>query len=614
MTIVFIVLTVQCLLGAFDNLWHHELSEDLPHLPAARAELGLHTIREFLYAVIFSGIAWLRWEGVWALVLVTLLGVEIVVTLADFIVEDRTRRLPPLERCLHTILAINIGATLAVWVPQLREWLAAPTGLSPVGYGVWSWLMGLFGLGAFFWAVRDLWAVVQLGVPAWQRAPMRAGLTQHPRTVLVTGATGLIGRALTRALVQRGDRVIVLTRHVDRARDLLGPLVEVHDRLDAIRSSWSIDAIVNLAGESIAGGWWTAARKRRCIDSRLAVTTEVLALIDRLAVPPDVLISASAVGYYGDRGDEIVTETSDAGSNFTAELCDLWETAALGAAPRGVRVCCLRIGLVLASDGGVLRPLARATRGFAGAIMGDGRQFVSWIHRADLVRLILGALDNSGLSGALNAVAPGPVRQADFMRSLGRALGRPILATIPARALRLGLGDASDLFLGSQRVRPARVMAAGFAFDFPALDQALGDLLGPPTVPVSGRVVAYVNDRCPVCRTEMGHYRTLDQTRGGCIDFVPIDCVAGGLPECGLAAADLRRRLFVRDRRGVLWSGIDALMVLWDELPGYRRLAGIVRLPGIRHAASLAYEGACVPILAWWTGRRGVVGQNWSAP
>jgi uncharacterized protein len=601
------LLTIQSLFGAFDNLWHHELVEDLRHRPAARGELALHTMREFLYAVIFTGIAWFRWQGGWAWLFIALLGIEIVITLTDFVIEDRTRRLPAFERVLHTVLAINFGAILALLAPELGRWAAAPTALASVGYGVWSIVMTLFGLGVLVWAVCDLAAVIRLGVPVWQRRPLRRGEKPMPKTVLVTGATGFVGSAVTRALLRRGDRVVALTRDPAKARDRFGPLVEIVDSLDVIGTECRIDAIINLAGEPIADGWWSDARKDRLLGSRLAVTDAVLALIRRLERKPEVLINASAIGYYGERGDDILTEASEPQPIFMSVLCRSWEERAVRAEALGLRVCRLRIGLVLGRNGGAARPLALASRFGLGAVMGSGAQFVSWIHLADLVRLTLFALDRTDFTGPLNAVAPEPVRQADFIRRMGRAFGWRVRLQVPARLLRLGLGELSDLFLASQCVHPAAALAAGFIFRFPALDHSLADLYGTAAaVPLkNAQLTVFVNEACPVCRIEMGHYETLSRAAYRPIAFERVGLATTGLPEYGLSATDLRRRLYLRDRDGHLHSGIGAIVRLWAELPRYRRAARLARTPGIHWLLDLFYEGVCVPVLARWNGRDG---------
>ena len=473
------MLTIQGLLGAFDTLWHHEYECDLPRQPGARKELSLHATRELLYAVIFSTAAWLRWDGVWAFAFIGILASEIVITLADFVEEDRSRRLPPMERVLHTILALTYGATLALWVPELVRSIQLPTGFSLVYSGVWSWLMSLFAVGVFAWGVRDLIAVIRLGVPEWSPHPMHIGTAADPRVVLVTGATGFVGRELTRSLIARGDSVIALSRHPQRACDLFGPCVQVCGSLSEIGAHQQIDAIVNLAGAPVIG-WWTSAKRRRLIGSRLQTTEQVLDLIRRLQRKPSVLINASAIGFYGERGNELLQEDSGESTGFLSELCQRWETAAVRAESLGVRVCRLRIGLVLGKDGGVLQQLALATRFGGAAVLGNGRQWVSWIHLRDLVRVIEHAIDHEHIEGPVNAVAPAAVEQRQLMQTLALTLHRPLLLRIPALVLRSLAGEMSDLFLISQRVVPQRITESGFQFAYPKLPEALRDILGEP--------------------------------------------------------------------------------------------------------------------------------------
>jgi uncharacterized protein len=469
------LLTIQGLLGAFDTLWHHELECDLPHEPGARKELSLHSARELLYAVVFASAGWLRWEGVWAFTFVGVLTSEIVITLADFVEEDRSRRLPPMERVLHTILALTYGATLALWAPELVRSIQLPTGFSLVCFGIWSWFMSFFAVGVFAWGVRDLIAVMRLGV----RHPMHIGTTAKPRVVLVTGATGFVGRALTRALIARGDCVIALSRHPQRASDLFGPSVEVCGSLSEIGAHRQIDAIVNLAGAPVMG-WWTSAKRRRLVGSRLQTTEQVLDLIRRLQRKPSVLVNASAIGFYGQRGDELLREDGGESTGFLSALCQQWEAAAVRAEALGVRVCRLRIGLVLGSGGGVLQPLALATRFGGAAVLGNGRQWVSWIHLHDLVRVIEHVIDHKDINGAVNAVAPSAVEQRQLMQTLALALHRPLLLRIPALILRTLAGEMSDLFLISQRVVPQRITESGFQFAYPKLPEALRDILTEP--------------------------------------------------------------------------------------------------------------------------------------
>jgi uncharacterized protein (TIGR01777 family) len=605
MNIVLIMLTVQALMGGFDNLWHHELSEDLPHKPSARKELALHTGRELLYALIFASIAWVRWEGAWTFVLLGVFAVEIGLTLWDFMVEDQTRRLPKFERILHTVLAIDFGAILAVWAPELVRWATAPTGFGGADYGILSWLMTAFGIGVFLWGIRDLLAVVRLGTPQWQRHPLRAGASAAPRTILVTGATGFIGGALTRALVENGDHVIALSRSPEQAGDRFGPLVEICGDLDAIATGRRIDAIVNLAGAPLATGPWTRSRKRRFVESRLAVTGAVTRLIERLEHKPEALISGSAIGYYGDRGEAELTEASSPQDIFMSELCGRWELAAARAEQFGVRVCCLRIGLVLGKDGGALAPMLLTTRLGLGAIMGSGTQIVSWIHRDDLIRLIRFAIDEAALNGPINATAPNPVSHTAFMGALAAAVHRRIRLRLPAVMLRAAIGELSSLFLSSQRVLPQSALAAGFQFELGELADAFAEIAARPAAGEGLRATTvYLNDECPVCNAEMQLYRREATSTCRPVIFKPVSAVPNGIATCGLGNADLRRRLFVADRRGELLSGVDAFIVLWRELPRYRWAARLVALPGVYQLCSLLYDGGCVPVLAAWNRRR----------
>jgi uncharacterized protein len=363
---------------------------------------------------------------------------------------------------------------------------------------------------------------------------------------------------------------------------------------------------VNLAGENLAHGLWTASRKRRFRESRFAVTGGIVALIRRLETKPDVLISGSAIGYYGDRGNETLTESSAAQPLFMSELCRHWEERAQQAATAGVRVCRLRIGLVLGAEGGAVKPLALATRLGLGAVMGEGAQIVSWIHIDDLVRLALFTMDHGDLTGPVNAVAPNPTAQREFMRQLGRALHRRVILTVPARLLRTAMGELSSLFLTSQRVLPKAALAAGFEFGFPTIDGAFADLYAASAgaTKAAATLAVYMNEACTVCRTELEHYEQLSVEASCPIDFERIGRIGTGLPDYGLCDADLRRRLYVRDRAGALCSGIDAFAALWAELPRYRWASRLLRMPGIHSLCGLLYDGLCVPLLAAWNRRQ----------
>jgi uncharacterized protein (TIGR01777 family) len=300
--------------------------------------------------------------------------------------------------------------------------------------------------------------------------------------VLITGATGFIGSKLGHRLIERGERVTVLARNPAKAEDLFGPHATVVTDLATMSGATRIDAIVNLAGESIAGRLWTARRRALLLDSRLATTRGLLALVARLDVKPTTWINGSAIGYYGARDDDnSLEETAAAGTGFQAELCRRWEETAQQAAAHGTHVALLRLGVVLGRDGGALPALARPVRWFVGAPLGSGRQWVSWIHVDDVLALINAVLAAATLTGPLNAVAPNPVRHAELMKALAAALRRPLWPVrMPAALLRVALGELAELFVDGQRVVPARAAALGFRFRYSTIDAALAALLAPP--------------------------------------------------------------------------------------------------------------------------------------
>jgi uncharacterized protein (TIGR01777 family) len=291
---------------------------------------------------------------------------------------------------------------------------------------------------------------------------------------LITGGSGFIGSALCRSLVADGHRVTVLTRDIERARGRVPEAVFLIDRLDFAEN---IDAVVNLAGENLAGGRWTAARKHEFVGSRIGTTKRLLDWIDRQDAAPAVLVSGSAIGWYGPRGDEELDEDADIGNDFSAHLCRDWEAEASKAEALGVRVCCVRTGIVLGADGGALKKMLLPFRAGIGGRMGSGRQWMSWIARADIVALIRWLIDHDSARGAYNGTAPAAVTNAEFARALGAALHRPALLPTPAFALRLLFGEMADILLTGQRVVPKRATAEGFKFKYPELPSALSSVL-----------------------------------------------------------------------------------------------------------------------------------------
>ncbi len=290
--------------------------------------------------------------------------------------------------------------------------------------------------------------------------------------IAIVGATGLIGRHLVAAATARGDEVITLSR-APRA-DASGHAVRWDPASepfpDAVRLA--VDAIVNLAGEPIGPRRWTPERRARILSSRLAATSGAAAVIGD---GPTVLLNASAVGIYGP-GDDAVDESSPAGPDFLAGVCTQWEHAAMAASARG-RVAVLRTGVVLARDGGAFPLLVRAARAGVLGRLGDGRQWVPWIHVDDEVRAILHCLDHDQVAGPVNLVAPSPVRQRELARTLARAVDRPSVLPLPGIALRAVLGDAASLVLEGQAVRPGVLLDTGFEHRFARLDDAVAPLL-----------------------------------------------------------------------------------------------------------------------------------------
>jgi len=493
-TAIFVLLSVQALMGAFDNLWHHELQARLPRRASARRELALHAAREAIYGVVFLGLGWLEWRGGFAALLAGLLAAELLITLADFLEEDRSRRLPPFERVLHTLLTISYGLFLALAAPVLLAWGRLPTALGLAAHGAWSWLFSAYGLGVLAWSVRNALAVARLPRlgPAAAFAAPRAQAAAP--AVLVTGATGFIGSALVAGLVRDGRRVIALARDARQAAADLGPGVQVVDTLDAIAPETRIAAVVGLAGARVLGLPWTRARRRVLMASRVETTAAVVALARRLEHPPRVLVCASAVGWYG--GSQSMAPLAEGAparpGEFQSELCAAVEHEARRAEALGVRVVRMRLGVVLGREDGAYPMLAGAARLGLGAVPGSGRQAAPWIHLDDAVGLIRFALERPDVAGAVNAAAPDTRPQAEFARALAASFGRGAHLRMPAAPVRALLGEMADLLLEGQHAVPCAALAAGYVFRWPRLEDALASLAAPEhaSIPVSLPVTA----------------------------------------------------------------------------------------------------------------------------
>lgn len=298
-----------------------------------------------------------------------------------------------------------------------------------------------------------------------------------PMKILISGSHGLVGSALARSLTEDGHEVVRLVRKESAPGSLEIEWHPNQGRIDAQRLE-GFDAVVHLAGESIASGRWNNEKKRTIRESRTKGTTLLSEALAPLSQPPSVFISASAIGYYGDRGDELLTETSTPGNDFLASVCVEWEQSTRPAAEKGIRTVLSRFGIILDRDGGALAKMLPPFRMGIGGRFGDGRQWMSWIALDDVVGALKWLLRDKAVNGPVNFVAPRPVTNAEFTRTLGRVLGRPTFFPIPAFGARLAFGEMADaLLLSSQKVEPTVLENRGFAFYWPRLEPALDHLL-----------------------------------------------------------------------------------------------------------------------------------------
>lgn len=297
--------------------------------------------------------------------------------------------------------------------------------------------------------------------------------------VLIGGGTGFIGRHLIPRLLDYDHEPVVLTRSEAKARDLFGASVRVITNLDQINSDEQIDAIINLAGEGIADKRWSEARKQALVDSRISMTADLVSLIMRLERNPEVMISGSAIGYYGCRTDDLqLPERGEVVDDFTHQLCQRWESEALKAQTMGVRVCLIRTGVVLGHGGALAKMLPAFKLGLGGPVA-RGDQWMSWIHMDDEVEIICMMLTHNSFHGAYNLTAPEAVTNATFSQTLASVLSRPCWFRVPAVILDLMLGEGSDLLVKGQNVYPERLLKAGYKFAYPDLDTALAQVLEP---------------------------------------------------------------------------------------------------------------------------------------
>jgi uncharacterized protein len=470
------LIAIQIAMGVFDTFYHHEFTERLAWRPSQRFELRLHGLRNMLYAFLFLILGWLEVHGLLAMIIIAVLVAEIIITLMDFVEEDLSRKLPASERVNHTLLAINYGAILVLLLPALIGWALLPTGIKFAYAGFISIAAAASAVGAALCGVRDFAAERRLKRMRTPPAGELVAALPPRQTILVTGATGFIGSRLVAGLSATGHQVIALVRSPARA-ELPAP-VTVITCLDQIGGDTAIDAIINLAGEPIGNGLWTEAKRCEIIASRVDMTRGIVKLMARLTRKPAVLVSGSAIGWYGLWQDQALTESAKSHPCFSHALCEAWEAAAQPAEELGVRVVYLRIGLVLGTEGGLITRMLTPFEFGLGGPLGTGRQWMSWIERDDLVRLIAHVIATPDLAGPVNATAPLPVTNDKFTQELGRRLHRPTLFRIPDGVLRKLGGDfASELLLGGQRVLPYKALANGFKFRHESLRSAFEAIL-----------------------------------------------------------------------------------------------------------------------------------------
>jgi uncharacterized protein (TIGR01777 family) len=295
--------------------------------------------------------------------------------------------------------------------------------------------------------------------------------------VLMTGATGFIGQALVRRWMNDGHRVTALVRSQHRAAELLAPEVSLVSSLDEISNDTVIDIVVNLAGAPIAARPWTKSRRKELLASRLGTTKDLVSLISRLTTKPELMISASATGYYGRRGASVLSEEVAPQDIFMSTLCRKWEEAAAPVTEMGVRLVIPRISVVLGSDGGAFPSLVRPIRFGLGTRFGAGGHYFPWIHKQDLLAVLDHIIKNKAVSGPLNAVAPNTVTQHQFNQCFAKHLGRPNFMWMPAAALKLMLGEMADLFIAGQHMSAEKLINSGFEFQYPTLEKTAADLL-----------------------------------------------------------------------------------------------------------------------------------------
>ncbi len=475
MELILTLAIIQGIIGAFDLFYHHEYLEKLPWRHTASKELILHGVRNFFYAIVFISFGWLQWHGMWAWVLMGILLIEVLITLWDFVEEDMSRKLPATERISHTILALNYGAILALYIPLLRQHATQPTAFAIHNYGMLSHAMTLYAIGVFLWGIRDLKSGLNLrqqGEKIMQHIPQ---LKQPHQQILVTGGTGFIGKPLCQTLIDGGHNVTILTRNSQKAAQHFTGDFRFIESIDSLKENDHFDVIINLAGEGVAQRW-NDKSKQEILGSRLRVTHSLIDYLNRADKLPEIFIHASAIGIYGLSDENVFNEDSilkEKPESFSEEICFEREKSLDPIHNMPIRLCNIRVGLVMEKDGGVLGKLLFPFEFCMGGKVGSGKQWMSWIHREDIIGMFYFLINNEKCEGTYNATAPKPEKQKDFARILSKAMRRPSFMPLPAFMVKLLFGRMGEEFLLSgQKVIPKHLLDEGYQFLYPDLPSA----------------------------------------------------------------------------------------------------------------------------------------------
>jgi hypothetical protein len=356
----------------------------------------------------------------------------------------------------------------------LTDWYAFPTQIQFVDYGWRSWFLGFAGLGVLLSGLRDAMA-------AWKTQRLILNLNLDlggtHKHILMSGGTGFIGSALCFELLQAGHNITVLSRNPAAASIQFGGRIRALKSTSELSDDEHFDVIINLAGAPVVGPLWTKARKAVLLASRLNPTRDLLSFVKRAAIKPSVWVQASAIGFYGTHSDHAVDETDPVGDGFAAKLCQQWEEVTTELEALSVRRVVLRFGLVFGRSGGSLPLMLMSFRFGMGSILGNGQQYMSWIHIEDLLRLIAKSIAEEHIQGVINAVAPDCTHYRDFALLAGKQLHRPVWLRIPDEPLRRLFGEMASLFVDGPKIRNTRLQEMNFQYQFPDLRSALMDLV-----------------------------------------------------------------------------------------------------------------------------------------